>query len=72
MHKFDFFRGLDGDAFGILDEGGAFTGCYKTAWLCRECGKMIFNIPESERVYDFPESQDAGTEETQEEEESGD
>lgn len=72
VYKFEFFRGLDGDAIDLCNEGGAFSGLYKTAWLCRECGKMIFNIPESERVYDFPESQDAGTEETQEEEESGD
>lgn len=69
VYKFEFFRGLDGDAIDICNEGG-FSGYYKTAWLCRECGKMIFDIPESERVYDFPESQDAGTEETQEEEES--
>lgn len=70
VHKFDFFRGLNGDAFSILDEGGAFTGCYKTAWLCRECGKLVLSIPEPERVYDFPESQYAGTEETKKEETS--
>lgn len=72
VYKFEFFRGLDGDAIDVCNEGGAFSGYYKITWLCRECGKMIFDIPESERVYDFPEPQDAETEETKEEEESGD
>lgn len=68
--KFEFFRGLDGNAIDLCNEGGAFSGYYKTAWLCRECGKMVLSIPESERIYDFPEPQDAGTEETKEEETS--
>ena len=73
IYKTDLLRGLDTtNRISLLDEGGIWSGLYKTVWLCRECGKMIFDIPESERVYDFPESQDAGTEETQEEEESGD
>ena len=70
IHKFEFFRDLDGNSFDILSDGGAFSGYYKTAWLCRECGKMVLDVPEPERVYDFPEPQDAGTEETKEEEES--
>lgn len=67
--RFDPFRSLsDGGGFAILDEGAPFSGYHKTAWLCRECGKLVFSIPESERVYDFPgpqEDEAAGT--TQEE-----
>lgn len=67
IFKFDLFRALDGDAVDVLDEGGAFS-CYKTVWLCRECGKMVFDIPASERVYDYPGPQeDEAAETTQEE-----
>lgn len=65
IYKFDLFRGLDGDAIDVLSDSSGFTN-YKIAWLCRECGKMAFDIPEPERVYDFPEIQEAET--TQEEE----
>lgn len=70
VYKFEFFRGLDGNAIDVCNEGGAFSGYYKTAWLCRECGKIVFDIPESERVYDFPIPQDDETAETKEEERS--
>lgn len=64
-------------AWLVRDEIGSFRvdteedfGHYKTAWLCRECGKIIFDIPESERVYDFPGSQEEETLETMQEEET--
>lgn len=67
--KFDPLRGLDAGAMDLLDEYSGWSR-YKTVWLCRECGKMVLSIPEAERAYDFPEPQDAGTEETKEEETS--
>lgn len=70
VHKFEFFRGLDGDAIDICNEGG-FSGYYKTAWLCRDCKKAVFTMPDPPEVYD-PFAAPAETEETQEEEESGD
>lgn len=70
-YKFDLFRGLEVvDSFSILDEGGPFIGYYKVAWLCRECGKMVFDIPEAERVYNFPEAQDDETSEMTQKEET--
>lgn len=62
VYRFDLFRGLDGDTINICHEGGAFSGYYKTAWICRACGRMVLNLPESERIYDFPETQDTETE----------
>lgn len=67
VHKLTLLRDCSGD-IDILNDGELAR--YKVAWLCRECGKIIFDIPESERVFAFPESQDAETEETKEEEES--
>ena len=69
VYKFTLFSGLSEDGMRI-DTQGDFT-MYRITWLCRECGKMVFDIPEPERVYDFPESQDIEeTETTQEEEET--
>ena len=66
IYKFEPFRGLTGDAVDVLDESS--WGHYKTTWLCRECGKMVFDIPASERVYDYPGPQeDEAAETTQEE-----
>ncbi len=70
IYKFTLFSGLAGDAMRI-DTEGTFT-MYRTAWLCRECGKMVLDIPEKERVYDAPEDEDdKPSEMTQKEETSG-
>lgn len=71
VYKFEFFRGLDGNAIDICNEGGAFSGYYKIVWLCRECRKMVFDTPEPLGACD-PFAAPAETEETKEEEESGD
>lgn len=70
VYKFEFFRGLDGDAIDLCNEGGAFSGLYKTAWLCRDCKKAVFTMPDPPEVYD-PFAPQAEDEETKEEEESG-
>ena len=60
------------DAFRIDDEGDFFTSVYKTAWLCKACKKVAFNMPEEDiwsmdrYRYDDPRA----PEETQEEETS--
>ena len=64
VYKFELFRNLDG--MDVLDEGAWVP--YKTAWLCRECGKLVLSISESERIYNLPKSPDSETEETKEEE----
>lgn len=33
------------DALVVNDEGGWLTS-YKTAWLCRQCRKMVLDVPE--------------------------
>ena len=43
IYKFDPFRGLDGNTIDILTDGTGLV-CYKVAWFCRGCGKMIFDI----------------------------
>ena len=56
-----------------LENESFLLAYYKTVWLCRECGKMVFDAPWEERVFDFPEAQgDETTETTQEEETSED
>lgn len=45
IYKFDPFRGLSGEAIDLLDDGSGLT-CYKITWLCRDCKKMVLNMPE--------------------------
>lgn len=70
IYKADLLRGLDSTGrIDVLDEGSIWSGCYKTAWLCRDCKKAVFHMPDPPEVFDYfaapPE-----TEETKEEEES--
>lgn len=51
-----------------LESEGAFT-MYKTVWLCRDCKKMVFDMPDPPEVYD-PFAAPPETEETKEEETS--
>jgi len=44
IYKFALFSGLDGDALRI-DTQGDFT-MYRITWLCRDCKKMVFDMPE--------------------------
>lgn len=70
--KAGLFRGLDSaGGIDLLDEGGIWSGVYKTVWLCRECKKAVFTMPDPPEAYD-PFAAPAETEETKEEEESGD
>ena len=69
VYKFDLLRGIDGDAVDICNEGGPFMGHYRTAWRCRECKKVVFNMPDPPEDYG-PFAAPAETEETKEEEES--
>lgn len=73
VYKFDLVRGLNGDAMDLLDEYSAWS-CYKTAWLCRECKKMIFNMPDPPETPDqfAQHMEERRSQNTQEEEESGD
>lgn len=67
IYTFDPFRGLGGGT-GLLTDGSWLGGYYKTVWLCRDCGKMVFDMPEPEdEAGSFAASQ---TEETKEEETS--
>ena len=71
IYKASLFRSLDGaDRIDLLDEGGIWSGLYKTVWLCRECKKAVFTMPDPPEAYD-PFDAPAETEETKEEEESG-
>ena len=69
VYKFELFRGLDGDAIDLLSDGSGFTS-YKIIWLCRDCKKAVFDMPDPPEVYD-PFAAPAEDEETKEEEESG-
>ena len=68
VYKFDLIRGLDGNAMDLLDEYSAWNR-YKTVWLCRDCKKMVFNMPDPPED-SGPFAAPAETEETKEEEES--
>ncbi len=41
VYKFEFFQGLGGT--DVLDEGTWIP--YKTTWLCRDCKKMVLDMP---------------------------
>lgn len=67
IYKFELFQSLGG--IDVLEEGTWVP--YKTTWLCRDCKKMVFRMP------DLPEYEDSfsariaeHTENTQEEETS--
>ena len=73
VYKFEFFRGLDGDAIDLCDEGGIWSGLYKTVWLCRDCKKAVFTMPDPLSYEDsFSAQVDEYAKNTQEEEESED
>ncbi len=69
IYKFDPFRGLSGERMDVLDDSAGFA-CFKITWLCRECRKVIFDMPDPPEVYDSFVPQTEG-EETKEEEKSG-
>lgn len=78
IYKTDFLRGVDAAGrIDVQDEGGIWSGLYKTTWLCRDCKKAVFTMPDPPEVL---EPYDAlahltkapGKDTTQEEEESGD
>lgn len=49
IYKTDFFRGLsDTDRIDLQDEGSIWSGLYKTTWLCRDCKKMVLDMPEED------------------------
>ena len=69
-YKTDLLRGLDStNKIDVLDEGGLWSGLYKTVWLCRDCKKAVFTMPDPPEVFD-PFVPRPETEETNEEEES--
>ena len=72
IYKTDLFRGLDSTGrIDVLDEGGIWSGLYKTAWLCRDCKKAVFNMPDPPEIYEpfapRPEAEETKEEETSEE-----
>lgn len=70
VYKFELFRGLDGDAIDLLDNGSGFTS-YKITWLCRDCKKIVFDMPKPpETAESFSQRIAERSENTQEEEES--
>jgi len=71
VYKFSLFRGLDGDSIDVLNEGSFLTAYYKTTWLCRDCKKTVFDMPDPPAVYN-PSAGLSETDETKEEEESAD
>lgn len=74
VYKTDWLRGLDSaNKIDVLDEGGIWSGLYKTVWLCRECKKAVFTMPDPPAYEDsFSALVDQYANNTQEEEESGD
>lgn len=52
IYKHDPFRGLSGEAIDVLDDSSGFA-CYKITWLCRECRKMVFNMPDFKNYEDI-------------------
>ena len=56
------------ERLAVCDEGGFIS--YKTVWLCRDCKKMVFDMPKPPEVYDPFPSRDA--EEATKEQEEGD
>ncbi len=72
IYKFDPLRGLDSAGrIDLLDEGGIWSGLYKTTWLCRDCKKAVFNMPDPPEYEDnFALRAAEHAEETKEEEES--
>lgn len=40
-----FLGGLGGESLRIDDEGGLFCS-YRTAWYCRDCRKLVADVPE--------------------------
>ena len=68
MYKFEPFRGLSGEAIDVLDDSSGFA-CYKITWLCRDCKKMAFDMPDPPETYE-PFAPRPETEETKEEEAS--
>ena len=73
IYKADPLRGLGStNQIDVLDEGGLWRGLYKTTWLCRDCKKAVFTMPEPLISQDSFSAQVAEyAEETKEEEESG-
>ena len=70
IYKTDFLRGVDSAGrIDVQDEGSIWSGLYKTTWLCRDCKKAVFNMPDPPEDYS-PFAAPAETEETKEEEES--
>lgn len=70
IYKADLLRGLDSTGrIDVLDEGGIWSGCYKTVWLCRDCKKAVFHMPDPPES-DDPFAPQPETEETKEEEAS--
>ncbi len=56
------------ESLNLADEG-TFT-MYKTVWLCRDCKKMVFDMPEPPAVYaPFPSQPEDGAAGEDEEEE---
>ncbi|MCI9120864.1 MAG: hypothetical protein HFG00_04970 [Oscillibacter sp.] len=69
IYKCGPFRGFAGSAADVLNEGSVWSGRYKTVWLCRNCKKAVFDMPEEESFVFLTDRLEA--EETKEEEESG-
>ncbi len=72
IYKTDPLRGLDSTGkIDVLDEGGLWHGLYKTTWLCRDCKKAVFHMPDPSEYEDSFSARIAEqTENTQEEETS--
>nr|WP_325212498.1 PF20097 family protein [uncultured Oscillibacter sp.] len=71
VYKFDLIRGLDGNAMDLLDDYSTWS-CYKTVWLCRDCKKMVLNMPHPPETPDqfAQHMEDRRSQNTQEEETS--
>lgn len=71
IYKYEFLRRLDSRGLDLLDEGSIWSGLYKTTWLCRDCKKAVFRMPDPLEYGDSFSARIAEqTENTQEEETS--
>ena len=72
IYKTDFLRGVDSAGrIDVQDEGSIWSGLYKTTWLCRDCKKAVFHMPDPLEYEDSFSARIAEhTENTQEEETS--
>ncbi len=64
-----FTSGMSEDNWDFLDEGSMLTGLYKTVWYCKDCRKLVVDMPPEPKPFGvMMETAPEQTEEQREEE----